>query len=84
MALKEWLACSAIEQGPVFRRVTRWGEVLTETLHPSSVNAILKDGAAGAGLDFALGHRLNPSSAKAVGSRRHGGGIHRRGAAVRG
>ncbi len=53
MALKEWLACSAIEQGPVFRRVTRWGEVLTEALHPSSVNAILKDGAAGAGLDFA-------------------------------
>ncbi len=55
MALKAWLACSAIEQeqGPVFRRVTRWGEVLTEDLHPSSGNAILKDSAARAGLDFA-------------------------------
>jgi len=52
-ALKAWLACSGIEQGPVFRRVTRWGEVLSDALHPASLNAILKDGAARAGLDFA-------------------------------
>jgi integrase len=53
VTLKKWLACGAIEQGPLFRRVTRWGEILTEALHPSAVNAILKNGAASAGLDFA-------------------------------
>ena len=52
MALKAWLVCGAIEKGPIFRGVTRWGEVLTEALHASSVNAILKDGAARAGLEF--------------------------------
>ncbi len=51
--LKEWLNCGTIEQGPVFRRVTRWDETLPEALHPSSINAILKHGAARAGLDFA-------------------------------
>lgn len=52
-ALKAWLACAAIDQGSVFRRVTRWQEIDTKALHASSVNEILKAGAAKAGLEFA-------------------------------
>lgn len=53
VTLKKWLAYGAIEQGPIFRRITRWGEILTEALHPAAINTILKDSAANAGLDFA-------------------------------
>lgn len=52
-ALREWLGCGAIAKGPIFRRITRWGEILPKALQPSSVNAILKEDAARAGLEFA-------------------------------
>ena len=52
-ALREWLTCSGIEGGSVFRRITRWDEILTTALHPASISVILKDRAARAGLDFA-------------------------------
>jgi len=43
---------STIKQGPVFRGITRWGELKPDALNPASVNLILKTVADEAGLDF--------------------------------
>ncbi len=41
-ALNVWLATARIDKGSVFRAIDRWGNVSRRTLHPKSVNDIVK------------------------------------------
>ncbi|MGO4570208.1 tyrosine-type recombinase/integrase [Rhizobium sp. 2YAF20] len=50
-ALNAWLAAAKIESGSVFRAIDRWGNVSRRPLDPKSVNDIVKQRAALAGLD---------------------------------
>ena len=50
-ALNAWLQAAGIETGSVFRKVDRWGNVSKRVLDPKSVNDIVKQRAAMAGLD---------------------------------
>lgn len=50
-ALNAWMAAAKIEAGSVFRKVDRWGNVSKRTLDPKSVNDIVKQRAAMAGLE---------------------------------
>jgi integrase len=58
--LHTWLSAAGIRDGPIFRRVTRWGMVGTKRLHPDAVRQILTRRAAAAGIKGTLlepGHR---------------------------
>lgn len=59
-ALKDWLALAGIEDGPIFRAVTRGDRVLPDALSPQSVALIVKRAAArtGANADDFSGHSL--------------------------
>ena len=50
-ALDAWLEAARIDSGAVFRKVDRWGNVSKRVLDPKSVNDIVKQRAAMAGLD---------------------------------
>lgn len=50
-ALNTWLEAARIEAGSVFRKIDRWGNVSKRVLDPKSVNDIVKQRAAMAGLD---------------------------------
>jgi len=50
-ALNTWMAAAKIETRSVFRKVDRWGNVSKRTLDPKSVNDIVKQRAAMAGLN---------------------------------
>jgi integrase len=50
-ALNAWLGAARIETGSLFRKVDRWGNVSKRVLDPKSVNDIVKQRAALAGLD---------------------------------
>jgi len=52
-ALRCWLDAAQIEQGPLFRRISRWGVVGEAALNVGSVNAILAARAKDAGLSHA-------------------------------
>jgi integrase len=56
-ALRAWLRAAKIGDGPVFRRITQWGTVGTNRLHPDAVRQILLRRAAVAGIN---GTRLEP------------------------
>jgi integrase len=49
-ALRSWLDAAQIEQGPLFRRISRWGVVGDTALNVGGVNAILTARAKEAGL----------------------------------
>ncbi|HEX8613865.1 MAG TPA: site-specific integrase [Telluria sp.] len=51
-ALRAWLAAAGITDGPVFRPISKWGEVSPAALHEGSVNTILEQCARLAGLDY--------------------------------
>ncbi|MHC2296117.1 integrase [Rhizobium mongolense] len=51
--LNDWLEAAKIDKGSVFRAVDRWGNVSRRTLDAKSVNDIVKQRAAMAGLDRA-------------------------------
>ncbi|WP_081832521.1 tyrosine-type recombinase/integrase [Pseudomonas sp. Ant30-3] len=51
-ALRRWLDAAQIEQGPLFRRISRWGVLGEVALHEGSVNAILAARAEAAGLSY--------------------------------
>lgn len=51
-ALRTWLDAASISEGPLFRRITRWGKIGAESLNPASVNAILSARAQQTGLDY--------------------------------
>ena len=59
-ALKDWLAQAGIEDGPIFRAVTRGDRVLRDALSPQSVALIVKRAALriGANADDFSGHSL--------------------------
>ncbi|WP_232210379.1 site-specific integrase [Nitrococcus mobilis] len=48
--LQRWLTAAAIERGPLFRRINRWGGIGAAALTAGSVNSILAVRAAEAGL----------------------------------
>nr|WP_236766988.1 site-specific integrase [Agrobacterium tumefaciens] len=50
-ALNAWMTAARIESGSVFRAIGRWGTVSRRAIDPQSVNAILKQRAAMAGLE---------------------------------
>ncbi len=50
-ALNAWMVAAKIESGSVFRSIGRWGTVPKRAIDPQSVNAILKQRAAIAGLE---------------------------------
>lgn len=50
-ALNAWMAAAKIEKGSVFRGIGRWGTVSRRALDPQSINAIIKQRVAMAGLD---------------------------------
>lgn len=51
LALDEWLAASAIGEGPIFRAVNKAGQVGTSALSAQSVATVIKSRAGAAGLD---------------------------------
>ncbi|RAI54549.1 tyrosine-type recombinase/integrase [Roseicella frigidaeris] len=64
-ALEAWLQASACRYGPVFRKVSRWGEVEPAGLHPDAVRQILLRRAAQAGLTVSGQERLSPHGLRA-------------------
>lgn len=50
-ALKEWIKQAGIQEGAVFRSIDQWGNLKQRPLTPQSVNAIVKNRIAKAGLD---------------------------------
>jgi integrase len=42
-ALRRWLAAAGITSGPLFRPISKWGQMGEQALHPASVNTILDD-----------------------------------------
>ena len=64
-ALKIWLAAAAIEAGPLFRKVTRSGSVVTTRLHPDAVRQILRKRAAMAGIKGTLLEPVTPHGLRA-------------------
>jgi integrase len=50
-ALKRWLGRSGIIDGPIFRRVSRHGNVLDERLSGEAVSLVVKERVAAAGFD---------------------------------
>lgn len=50
-AVRAWLKLAGISEGPVFRRVDRWGNVHPQRLSPEAVSTVVKDAAASVGLD---------------------------------
>lgn len=51
-ALRNWLTAAGITFGPLFRPVTKWGEVGADALHEGSVNTILETCAKLVQLDY--------------------------------
>jgi integrase len=41
-ALREWLAASKVEEGPIFRSISKTGKVAADPLHPESVRQIVQ------------------------------------------
>ena len=41
-ALGRWLKASRISQGPLFRRMTRWGQLTVDPLGPQGINLMIK------------------------------------------
>ena len=58
--MQDWLARTGITEGPLFRRITLGGRVLTDALRPEAIAAIVKKLAQRAGFDPATfaGHSL--------------------------
>jgi len=50
-ALNAWMTAAKIDKGSVFRAIGRWGTVSRRALDPQSVNAMIKQRVAMAGLD---------------------------------
>ena len=64
-ALEAWLDLSDCKFGPVFRKVTMWGAVEHQALHPDAVRQILRRRAALAGLVAEPDERLSPHGLRA-------------------
>jgi integrase len=42
MAVEQWLVCSGIQYGPLFRAVDRWGHLSAQALNPNSISRLLR------------------------------------------
>lgn len=52
-ALNAWMEAARIKSGSIFRKIDRWGNLSPRPLNPKSVNDVVKQRAALAGLDTA-------------------------------
>lgn len=59
-AIEAWLQASDCRYGPVFRKVTVWGTVEPQALHPDAVRQILQKRAKAAGLSVTGLERISP------------------------
>ena len=50
-ALEDWLTMAGIQEGPIFRSISRYGRALEKRLSPEAVGRIIKARAKDAGLD---------------------------------
>ena len=50
-ALNDWMEAATIKSGSIFRKIDRWGNLSPRALDPKSVNDVVKQRAALAGLD---------------------------------
>lgn len=50
-ALEEWIAVSAAVEGPIFRKISKWGLVTAEPLTPAAVRDVVKRRCVRAGLE---------------------------------
>lgn len=41
-AYLDWINTAGLSEGPVFRSISRWGKISDSSIHPDSLNAILK------------------------------------------
>ncbi len=64
-ALADWLARAAIDRGPIFRKVDRWGHVERDRLGADGVRRILRRRAQQAGLTVDPSERLSPHGLRA-------------------
>ena len=64
-ALEAWLAASACDYGPVFRKVDRWGNIEHARLSGEAVRTILKGRAKAAGITVHTTERLSPHGLRA-------------------
>jgi integrase len=57
---REWLACSGVATGPIFREIDRHGRIGERSIHKDSIGMIVKRAVAGIGLNPAdyAGHSL--------------------------
>lgn len=51
-ALRDWLTAAGISAGPLFRALSKWGQLGDGALHAGSINTILAQRATLAGLDY--------------------------------
>jgi len=67
-ALEAWLAILGSDEGPVFRRINRHGQIAARRLTPQSVALVVKRSAAAAGMDASevAGHSLRAGLATAA------------------
>ena len=64
-AMRAWLKAAEITDGPVFRRVTQWGAVGQQRLHPDAVRQILLKRAATAGIEGTMLEPITPHGMRA-------------------
>ncbi len=55
-ATQAWVQAAALTQGPLFRRVDKWGKVGSQGLHPNSLIPLLRDLFQSAGLEAVGGY----------------------------
>lgn len=41
-AYQDWIEISKIQNGPVYRKINRWGQLSTTALHPNSINPLIR------------------------------------------
>ena len=51
-SIKKWLDAANLTEGHVFRSISRWGKMQSSSLHPDSINSILKKLASECSFDF--------------------------------
>jgi site-specific recombinase XerD len=70
-ALEHWLTVAGITDGPMFRRIDRWGHLGAESLSPATVALVVKHAAECAGFESARfsGHSLRAGFATTAAAR---------------
>ena len=61
-----WLGAAAIDDGPLFRRIRKGGDVTSERLSARTIGMIVKAAAAAIGIEDASGHSLRVGAAQSL------------------